>query len=370
MTLQSQHVTVVIAARIGQAPIYPQIGQGLLGGTIELVMPGDSVSQHKQLNELRLVFEREFFLSDLTAPALQLQLWQAHWYRASRKAMQRAADMLVLAAASGIAADGKLSRECEGLAQALDIFVNARPKDHPIGAALLRGESIPAGDGVRRQEIESSALRADGIRPSALLTSEETQALAEQISSTADAVRALGVELAELDAQGADDAGSTVGADDSPFRLYGFAHEMHELLKRINIKVAGRDAVYSHGMQPSEQMLAEADSAMEAVWVLLDKIAGRGPLETDPEAAEALEGMISNAMVAAANLEPEASPADLRNAMANLQAQIRSVCHAGNVSAKRSYEALERLERGLMALANAIGPMATDQMLAAMERPV
>lgn len=224
MTLQSQHVTIVIAARIGQAPIYPQIGQGLLGGTIELVLPGDSVSQHKQMDELRLVFEREFDRGALSVDALKLELWQSHWYRASRQAMQRAADMLILAAANEIKIPGssKLARECEGLAKVLDLFVNAKPTDHPIGDALLRGDPIPAGDGVLRLDLEQSALRVDGITHTALLTADESQALDEQIRVTADAIEAigsLGLESPEKGVHAAMGAGSTVGTNHQESRL-------------------------------------------------------------------------------------------------------------------------------------------------------
>ncbi len=188
-------------------------------GNVIRVHEGDAVEQAECLAALQLVFRSEFDRGEMTVGALQLELWQAHWYRASRLAMQRAADMLVLAAASGIPANGKLARECEGLAKVLDLFVNAKPKDHPIGDALLRGEPIPAGDGARHQELAASALRADGMHPTALLTSEESQALAEQIRSTADAVETVGAELDEKAAQAAEGAASTVGTDDQAKRI-------------------------------------------------------------------------------------------------------------------------------------------------------
>lgn len=165
MTLQIQQVSVVIAARAGQLPVYPKVGQGLLGGTITRVLVGDSLSHHEQLDELRIIFEREFDCGELNASALQLQLWQAHWYRTSRKALQRAADLLVLASSAGISSGSRLAQQCEGLAAVLDSIVNAKPQAHPIADALLRGDPIPADDGLRRAELAASALRADGIIP-------------------------------------------------------------------------------------------------------------------------------------------------------------------------------------------------------------
>lgn len=165
MTLQIQQVSVVIAARAGQLPVYPQVGQGLLGGTVTRVLAGDSLSHHEQLDQLRIIFEREFDCGELTTSALQSQLWQSHWYRTSRKALQRAADLLVLASSAGISSGSRLAQQCEGLAAVLDSIVNAKPQAHPIADALLRGDPIPADDSLRRAELAAFAIRADGIIP-------------------------------------------------------------------------------------------------------------------------------------------------------------------------------------------------------------
>lgn len=165
MTLQILQFSVVIAARAGQLPFYPLVGQGLLGGTVTRVLAGDSLSHHEQLDQLRIIFEREFDRGDLGPQALQAELWQAHWYRTSRKALQRAADLLVLASSAGISSGSSLAQQCEGLAAVLDSIVNAKPQAHPIADALLRGDPIPADDTQRRAELAASSLRADSIIP-------------------------------------------------------------------------------------------------------------------------------------------------------------------------------------------------------------
>ena len=55
--------------------------------------------------------------------------------------------------------------------------------------------------------------------------------------------------------------------------LAAHAREMLELLQRINTKCGGLDAVLAHGGDPSEQMWQESRDAMEAIWLLLDKLA-------------------------------------------------------------------------------------------------
>lgn len=338
MTLQIQQVSVVIAARVGQLPVYPKVGQGLLGGTITRVMVGDSLNHHEQLDELRLIFEREFDRGELGAQALQAELWQAHWYRTSRKALQRAADLLVLASSAGISSGSRLAQQCEGLAAVLDSIVNAKPQAHPIADALLRGDPIPADDTQRRAELAASSLRADGIIP----------AIPAQPGNCQDC-NAIPTSPHGCGRDGIHEAGQTY--DDSPFRIYGFAHEMLEVLQRINIKVAGRDAVYSHGLQPSEQMLAEADSAMEAVWVLLDKIAGRGPLDADPQVDTSHTAMIAEA----AEIQAARDQADAIVEIADEQ--------------RAMVARVESQRRGLMALAAYIGETCTSRVLSAMERP-
>lgn len=457
MTLQSQRVTIVIAARIGQAPIYPQIGQGLLGGTIELVLPGDSVSQHKQLDELRLIFEREFDRGALSVDALKLELWQSHWYRASRQAMQRAADMLILAAANEIKIPGssKLARECEGLAKVLDLFVNAQPADHPMGDALLRGEPVPDGLEVERlryfattlqtgvmthadiDRIQASGLRADGIRPegefanetladrvshllfvrgmseaelarisgvpqptvhriangtskspryesvqaiaaafmvsanyllsgeysgftissdaispTALLTADESQALAEQIRSTAAAVEAVG----NVDSK-----------DESPFAVYEFPHEMYAALRQVGEILGGIREVERQGLEATPEMVKSGLKVLDGVDELLGRIDGESHTYLPCFAMH--KQMVEEAIKHLADKRRRAQAEEMQAAIDDIRQQLSLEQHAADVTAKRTYQMLERLERGLMALAKAIGPMATDQMLAAMERP-
>lgn len=134
-------------------------------GSVAKVFEGDAVAQAELLAELRLIFEREFDRGDLGPQALQMELWQAHWYRTSRKALQRSADLLILASSAGISSGSRLAQQCEGLAAVLDSIVNSKPHAHPIADALLRGDPLPADDELRRAEIAASALRADGIIP-------------------------------------------------------------------------------------------------------------------------------------------------------------------------------------------------------------
>lgn len=279
MTLQIQQVSVVIAARAGQLPVYPQVGQGLLGGTVTRVLAGDSLSHHEQMDELRIIFEREFDRGDLSPQALQAELWQAHWYRTSRKALQRAADLLVLASSAGISSGSRLAQQCEGLAAALDSIVNAKPQAHPIADALLRGDPIPADDSLRRAELAASALRADGIIP----------AMPAQPGNCQDC-NAIPTSPHGCGRDGMHEVGQTY--DDSPFRLYQFAHEMHELLKRIRVKVGAVHVVLNNGRQPSPTMQCECDQAISDIWSLLARIDGRDPLETDVEGRDARRAVI------------------------------------------------------------------------------
>ena len=58
----------------------------------------------------------------------------------------------------------------------------------------------------------------------------------------------------------------------APAHLAAHAQEMFDLLRRINVKVGGLDAVLGHGGEPSEQMWAESHEAMDAIWGLLAKV--------------------------------------------------------------------------------------------------
>lgn len=176
MTLQRQQVTVVIGARIGQPPIYPKIGQGLLGGTIEQVFIGDAVEAHAKLSELHHAFSVEFDRGELTVPALRLALWQAHWWRSLRPFAERAADLLHLGATSGIAVNSLAAQRCAEIEAALNSMTQERIPATPIADALQRGEPIPANDGLSRLELAPSSLSFGTCRP---LCEADPQGLAE-----------------------------------------------------------------------------------------------------------------------------------------------------------------------------------------------
>lgn len=52
------------------------------------------------------------------------------------------------------------------------------------------------------------------------------------------------------------------------------AQAMLDLLRRINAKVGGYDAILHHGGNPSEQAWAERHKALADIWDLLDKVQG------------------------------------------------------------------------------------------------
>lgn len=337
--MKQQHVSITIAARVGQSPIYPRIGQGLLGGTIVSVRQGDSEAAHRQLEELEHVFGTEFDRGELTVDNLRPVLWAAHWLKAVRPVAQRVSELLTLAAGRAFEPGSKAARDCDAVARVMAGVATTEP--HCLTALeAARKIRVPADfyAGERKcigSESASTALRADGIRAFVPDNCPDCAA----IPTSPHGCGRDGIHKARQ------------AYDDSPFRIYGFAHEMLEVLQRINIKVGGRDAVYSHGLQPSEQMLAEADSAMEAVWVLLDKIAGRGPMEADPQVETSQAAMIAEA-------------AELQAARDQAEAIVEIADEQRAMVAR-----VESQRRGLMALAAYIGETCTSRVLSAMERP-
>lgn len=348
--MKQQHVSITIATRVGHSPIYPRIGQGLLGGTIVSVRQGDSEASHSRLEELEHVFGTEFDRGELTVDNLRPVLWAAHWLKAVRPVAQRASELLTLAAGRAFEPGSKAARDCDAVARVMAGVATTEP--HCLTALeAARKIRVPADfyAGERQcigSEVASTALRADGIRAFFSAPADEARSLTSDVCPDCAAIP---TSPHGCGRDGIHEAGQTY--DDSPFRIYGFAHEMLEVLQRINIKVAGRDAVYSHGLQPSEQMLAEADSAMEAVWVLLDKIAGRGPLDADPQVDTSHTAMIAEA----AEIQAARDQADAIVEIADEQ--------------RAMVARVESQRRGLMALAAYIGETCTSRVLSAMERP-
>lgn len=66
-----------------------------------------------------------------------------------------------------------------------------------------------------------------------------------------------------------------------PLAIVMHAQEMYDLLRRINVKVGGLNAVVGHGGEPSEQMWEEHDEAMDAIWNLLDKVRSAAAVDED-----------------------------------------------------------------------------------------
>lgn len=230
-------------------------------GNVAKVFDGDAVEQAERLADLQLVFGTEFDRGELTVESLRPVLWAAHWLKAIRPIAQRASELLALASVRTFEPGSKAARDSDAVSRVMASVATTEP--HCLTALeAARKIRVPAdfyaagakssglamfGPGDNNEQIipmvlkpgsltltGASALRVDGIRPEALLTTEESQALAEQIRSTASAVETVGAELDEKAAHAAEGAGSTVGADDSPFRLYGFAHKMLNALRMVH----------------------------------------------------------------------------------------------------------------------------------------
>lgn len=67
------------------------------------------------------------------------------------------------------------------------------------------------------------------------------------------------------------------------------AQEMFNLLRRINVKVGGYDAVLDHGGEPSYLMYQERNQALSAIWDLLDKIQSGAPADEAGSASQGAE---------------------------------------------------------------------------------
>ncbi|QLG90733.1 hypothetical protein HZF02_01655 [Pseudomonas yamanorum] len=68
----------------------------------------------------------------------------------------------------------------------------------------------------------------------------------------------------------------------APAHLAAHAQEMFDLLRRINVKVGGLNAVVGHGAEPSDQMWEEHDEAMDAIWDLLAKVKSAASVDAGP----------------------------------------------------------------------------------------
>lgn len=315
-----------------------------LTGNVTRVHEGDAVEQAERLADLQLVFGTEFDRGELTVESLRPVLWAAHWLKAIRPVAQRASELLTLAASRAFEPGSKAARDCDAVGRVMASVATTEP--HCLTALeAARKIRVPADFYEQTSKTglfslaDLSALRVDGIRPTALLTSEESQALAEQIRSTADAVEAVGAELAESEPQAADDTGSTVGANDSPFAVYEFPHEMYAALRSVSENVGGMREVEKQGLAPTPEMLKVSAKVHSEVDELLGRIDGASC--TYRPTALTDKKMVEEAMRYRDKQERKAD----------------------------SEDRLGRIERGLLALANYLGRTTTERTLAAMERP-
>lgn len=231
--MKQQHVSITIAARVGHSPIYPRIGQGLLGGTIVSVRQGDSEAAHCQLDELAHVFGTEFDRGELTVDNLRPVLWAAHWLKAVRPVAQRASELLTLAAGRAFEPGSKAARDCDAVARVMAGVATTEP--HCLTALeAARKIRVPADfyAGERQcigSEVASTALRADGIRAFFSVPADEVRSLTSDVCPDCAAIP---TSPHGCGRNGIHEAGQTY--DDSPFRIYGFAHEMLNALRLIH----------------------------------------------------------------------------------------------------------------------------------------
>lgn len=306
-------------------------------GTVAKVFDGDAVEQAEQLADLRQVFSVEFDRGELTVESLRPVLWAAHWLKAVRPVAQRASELLTLASARTFDPGSKAARDSDAVSRVMASVATTEP--HCLTALEAARKIRVPGD--------FYSLDTDGTEP---LCEADELGLAKHHQATGTDQNSGSSEHLG----GWDFSGPVLGfTRDQPApvdSLTAHAHEMHELLKLINVKVAGLNAVHEHGLEPSPRMQAEADSALEAVWVLLDKIAGRGPLEPDEEGWKATDDMVAEA----ADYQAGQDRAEAITELADDQLVL-----VGRIESQR---------RGLMALANYLGPTCSAQVLSAMER--
>lgn len=288
-------------------------------GNVAKVFDGDAVEQAEQLAALQQVFSAEFDRGELTVDSLRPVLWAAHWLKAVRPVAQRASELLTLASARTFEPGTKAARDSDAVSRVMASVATTEP------------HCLTAVEAARKIRVPSDFYPqdADGLPP----LCEADQLALDQHHQAIGPV----LDLTRNRPEPVDPVAS-------------HAHEMHELLKLINVKVAGLNAVLEHGLEPSPKMQAEADGVLEAVWVLLDKIAGRGALEPDEEGWKATDNMLAEA----ADYQARQDRADAIAELADDQLALVS--------------RIESQRRGLMALANYLGPTCSAQVLSAMER--
>lgn len=297
-------------------------------GNVAKVFDGDAVEQAEQLAALQQVFSAEFDRGELTVDSLRPVLWAAHWLKAVRPVAQRASELLTLASARTFEPGTKAARDSDAVSRVMASVATTEP------------HCLTAVEAARKIRVPSDfySQDTDGLPP----LCEADQLAPEQHPGASTPLVGWNFSGPVLDL--------TRNRPEPVDSVASHAHEMHELLKLINVKVAGLNAVLEHGLEPSPKMQAEADGVLEAVWVLLDKIAGRGPMEPDEEGWKATDDMVAEA----AEYQAGQDRADAIAELADDQLAL-----VGRIESQR---------RGLMALATYLGPTCSAQVLSAMER--
>lgn len=307
---------------------------------INKVLEGDAIEHAEQLAQLQHTFGVEFDHGTLTVERLRAVLCATHWLSVIRPAAQRASDLLAVASERAFEPGGQACRDCKVVSRIMASVAthDLQAMSAPEAARKIR---IPADfysqpvQPRRAGQAEPPIRRSSEIHPDALANMRRfiNTCHGSGLGSPGSAVRQAG----QID-------------DDALLRVYLFAYEMHCLLERIHVKVGGLRVVLQHGLVPTPEMQAKADRTMTDLQQLLDKIAGRDPLQADPDFVTSTAAMVAEA-------------AEYQEAQARADA-IAELAEDQLVLAGR----IESHQRGLMALADYLGESCTKRVRSAMDQ--
>lgn len=149
MSVGTNHLTIVLAAPLTASFEPLHLGEPLLGGRISALSEGNAIDKQELLEDLRATFEREFDqFGELTTENLRAALFLAHTHRICAPLLQRASQLLQLAATKGItaqASDGTetdVARRCRELSLVLPAMTDTKRPKQPIAEALARGKTV------------------------------------------------------------------------------------------------------------------------------------------------------------------------------------------------------------------------------------
>lgn len=74
-----------------------------------------------------------------------------------------------------------------------------------------------------------------------------------------------------------------------PPLLVAHAREMYDLLRLINVKVGGLQAVCAHGGEPSDEMWEQHNEALDAIWPLMELLSPVATDRTEPAPAFSID---------------------------------------------------------------------------------